>query len=163
MHVNSNKTRPTRARERAADAIAQFRRYLVGRHMRFTAQRALIVEDAFSRGGHFSVDELYTSLRATGKDVSRSTVYRTLKHLCRCGMLKQVLQGENEARYETVYGREHHDHLVCVKCGRAIEFRDERIERLQQLICRRHNFRSLEHRLGIRGICARCRAEEGRR
>jgi Fur family transcriptional regulator, ferric uptake regulator len=53
-------------------------------------------------------------------------------------------------------GRSHHDHLLCLKCGRVFEFRDDDIEKLQDKVCEKFHFKPVEHRLGIRGYCRDC-------
>jgi Fur family ferric uptake transcriptional regulator len=115
------------------------------------------------RGGHFDAEDLYESCRRAGQNVSRATVYRTLGHLRDCGLVKEVLREHGRSSYETVYGHDHHDHMLCVACGGVIEFCDDRIEDLQQRICRRHGFKPLDHRMGIRGLCRDCRRAERRK
>ena len=78
--------------------------------------------------------------------------------MCESGIARELRFEDGVSRYELKYGHEHHDHMVCVVCGKVIEFSDERIERLQRAICRKHRFSPIEHRLGIRGICRECSA-----
>ncbi len=85
------------------------------------------------------------------------TIYRFIPLLLESGMVKEAVRCRGHFTYEHIYGHQHHDHLVCVKCGRVYEFRNEEIERLQDEVCKKFNFQPLEHRLGIRGICAECR------
>ncbi len=159
MRVNSKKAAGAASDGGAARA---FRDYLARRGMRRTAQRRAVLRAVLRRVGHYDADQLYEDLRGEGEHVSRATVYRTLGHLRECGVVKEALQCRGRASYETVHGAEHHDHMLCVECGKVIEFCDERIEELQQRICRRHGFRALEHRMGIRGVCRECRAARNR-
>lgn len=158
MSINSNKIMPDGGAASVRPAVEELRAYLARRGLRYTAQRRLVLEEALRRPGHFDAEQLYESLRAAGKNISRATVYRALGHLKDCGLIREVLRCRGRASYEVVYGHEHHDHMLCVECGRVIEFRDDRIEELQRRICRKHGFRAAEHRLGIRGICRECRA-----
>ena len=92
---------------------------------------------------------------------SQATVYRTLAHLKDCGLVREVSRLEGRAQYESAHGQAHHDHMVCVECGHVIEFCDERIEKLQRLICRKHGFEPLDHRMSIRGRCRACGGSDG--
>ncbi|MCK4284157.1 MAG: transcriptional repressor [Candidatus Brocadiae bacterium] len=158
MSINSNKrSRPGR-KAVVASARQRLRAYLARYGLRWTSQRQHVLEGVLRRSRHFDAEELYESLRAAGKGISRATVYRALGHLRDAGLVREVLQCRGRASYEAVYGQEHHDHMLCTECGKVIEFRDERIEELQRRICRRYGFDAQEHRLGIRGVCRECRA-----
>jgi len=163
MSFNSNKQGALQPADRVARAERQFRSYLADGGLRYTGQRRLILTTALRSVGHFDAEELYETFRAGGEGVSRATVYRTLAHLAECGLIKELLQARGPAFYEAVYGLGHHDHMVCVECGEAIEFCDERIEDLQRRICRRHGFKPIEHRMSIRGLCGKCRAAATRK
>jgi Fur family ferric uptake transcriptional regulator len=89
--------------------------------------------------------------------LSSATIYRTLPLFVRSGIIRETLRGKRRSRYEHVWEQEHHDHFECLSCGAIIEFKDDALERLQDRICRRHGFRAVEHRLGIRGYCAACK------
>jgi len=142
----------------AKDAIEGFRACLARRGLRFTSQRRDVLVEVLASGGHFDAEELHEALRASGRTVSLATVYRTLGLLCDCGLTRRVPRWEDRERYEAVHGQRHHDHMLCVECGRVIEFCDDELEALQRRICRRHGFTPLEHRMGIRGLCRTCRA-----
>jgi len=141
----------------------QFKNYLSRRGLRFTPQRRAVLEEVFSIHEHFDAEDLYNRLRNNGSGVSRATVYRTLKHLEECKLVREVLRCQGRAHYEHILGHAHHDHLVCVKCGKVIEFSEPAIEAQQRKICKRHGFKPLEHRLGIQGICEECQKKEGKR
>jgi Fur family ferric uptake transcriptional regulator len=128
---------------------------LRGRNLQWTPQRDSIFQEVLQTQGHFDAEELSDRLKAKAKRVSRATVYRTLPHLQESGLIQEVLRIEGRAQYERRAG--HHDHMLCVRCGRIIEFRQEAIERLQNKVCRSYGFKPLEHRMGIRGICKECR------
>ena len=165
MNINNNT--PAAAPQADAgleSALWTLRGYLRRSGLRATPQRRAVLREVLRGGEHFDAEQLYDRLRERGKKVSLATVYRTLGLLTEAGLIREVLQGDGDrARYEAVYGHPHHDHMVCVECGRVIEFCDERIEQLQRLVCRRHGFRALDHRMGIRGVCRQCReARAGR-
>lgn len=122
--------------------------------------RALVMERFFRARKHVTVEELTRAVRQTSPRVGAVTVYRTLKLLARMGYAKELDFGEGARRYESNL-ESHHDHLVCTACGTVIEFKDPDIEKLQDLVTRRHGFRPTAHRLEIFGRCRKCAAESG--
>jgi Fur family ferric uptake transcriptional regulator len=126
-----------------------------------TPERHSVLDLILSREGHFDADELLRFLRRRSKRVSRATLYRTLDHLREAGLVKVHRFGRGHALYERIYGRRHHDHLVCNGCGRVIEFVDEEIERRQREVCLQHRFRPTTHVMQIFGLCRDCQGEEG--
>ena len=139
----------------------QARDFLRHSSLQRTRQRERILHELLGMGQHFDADDLCERLRGKGARVSRATVYRTLPILEVAGLIRRVYQVGHRTLYEL--RNPHHDHLLCVRCGRTIEFKDDRIEALQQAVCRKHGFRAVEHRMGIRGICRQCRRREKRR
>jgi len=134
----------------------RFEQYLRRRNLRITAERLTVLQTIVSREGHFDAEELLTFLRRRRRPVSRATLYRTLEHLSAAGLVKKHSFGRGQATYEFVYGRHHHDHLVCERCGRVIEFSNEEIEALQEEVCAAHDFQSTHHVMEIFGICREC-------
>ncbi len=108
------------------------------------------------------IEELYNELKRKGIQVSFSTVYRTLKLLAKKGLARvNYFEGGN-MRFEPIHEGEHHDHLICINCGRIIEFSQEEIEKLQELVASHYNFKIVKHRLEIYGYCERCRKKHGK-
>jgi Fur family ferric uptake transcriptional regulator len=138
------------------EPVDAFRGFLKKNGLAFTSARAAILDGIVASRGHFDADALHERLKGAGTELSSATIYRTLPLFVRSGIIKETLRARGRARYEPAWGRAHHDHLECVLCGRIIEFRDEELERLQDQVCRKHRFRPVEHRLGIRGYCAAC-------
>lgn len=131
--------------------------YLSSRALKLTPQRERIFEVVFATHEHFSADTLYGWLaRQEGPKVSRATVYRTLALLLEGGFVEGLDAGSGELVYEHVLGHKHHDHMVCIECGRIEEFFDERIEKLQQAACVSKGFELVEHVLRLRGYCKSC-------
>ena len=133
--------------------------FLRSKNLRLTPERKAILKAAFSMHEHFDVEKLYRNLRKEKKSISRATIYRAIPFLVESGLVKEVMRCLNKTQYEHVFGHKHHDHLVCIKCGRIIEFTNEKIEKLQDEVCKRYGFRPVEHRLGIRGFCQQCKGE----
>lgn len=140
-------------------ALAELRAALRSRGMRLTKARERVLEELLLSGGHLEAEKLARRLKRRG--VSRATVYRTLSLLEEMGLVRKVIHGERHRHYEAVLPRRHHDHLICARCGRIVEFREPEIERLQEEVARRHGFEIVGHTLEIVGICPKCRAEEG--
>jgi Fur family ferric uptake transcriptional regulator len=83
-------------------------------------------------------------------------LYRTLARLVEAGLVHRIDMAKGQARYEPMFGRHHHDHMICLRCGKIIEFENREIERIQAAVCRRKKFHLLEHTHQLRGHCAAC-------
>jgi Fur family ferric uptake transcriptional regulator len=148
------------ARERPEE---KFREFLEIRRDKLTGPRRIIVRHIFDSHKHFDADELVADLRAAGQQVSRATVYRTLRLLVEAGLLRE-LRLTNRTAYEHDYGYPSHDHLHCTECNRIVEFDNEEIRRIRDAVSRETGFRAAGHRFIITGICAACgRARSPRR
>ena len=134
-----------------------FREYLKRNKLRWTPGRQLILKEVFATHRHFEVDELLGRLRKRDRRISRATLYRTLKLLVDSRLLRRDTLEEEHGHYEHVYGHEHHDHLLCLKCGRITEFKNVSIEHSQEEVSRKHGFKVTGHRLQITGYCRRCK------
>jgi len=135
-----------------------FKNYLKQRGLKFTPERRFILEGISSLFGHFDVEKLYDRLRQGEERISLATIYRTIPHLIGSGLIKEVMRCKDRPQYERAFGYPHHDHLICIKCGKIIEFKEDGIESLQNKVCRRFAFKPIEHRLGIRGYCRSCQS-----
>ncbi len=131
---------------------AIFRRYLHRRKLKFTPERALILDVALRRDGLFEPEQLVAGIKSLEQRVSRATVYRTLGHLQDAGILKQVFFDNKQSYYEVIAGRQGHDYLICVVTGKVIEFSSEKLRILRDEICREHGFAPLSHRFQIFGL-----------
>ena len=134
-----------------------FREYLKSTGLKFTKERTLIFKDISSRHGHFHPEELYIGMKKKGLKVSKASIYRTLPLLLESGLIEQVERTEKHAHYEQTFGRNHHDHMLCISCGSVIEFYSEALESLQNKICIKKGFRGATHTLEIKGYCSKCR------
>lgn len=143
------------------EALQTFRRFLEARGLRMTRDRRAIVEQIFSTSEHFSMDDLFIALRLKGERLSKTTLYRNLPLLIESGLIRRVPDESASGRFEHVWGQPHHDHLICLGCGREIEFSCDEIEKAQEEICRMFDFEPVRHRLGIWGYCRNCRKQVG--
>jgi Fur family ferric uptake transcriptional regulator len=146
--------------ERTQEALEKFERFLHRKDLRLTEARAAIVEAALARQGHYPIEELIADLKRRGIRGSKATVYRTLPLLAEAGILQPaVLAGESRS-YETTFGRHHHDHLLCGRCGKVIEFEFEAFEILQREVATRYGFRLDAHHHELIGTCPDCLERE---
>lgn len=136
--------------ERAALA-----RYLDDHNLKRTRQREAILDVFLHTTGHISSDDLYNRVREHHPTIGYTTVYRTMKLLCDAGLAVERNFEDGVTRYEIPH--EHHDHLVCVRCGRIIEFECRMIEAAQERIASEYGFRLLRHRHELYGHCEKCR------
>lgn len=133
-----------------------FRQYLRNRGLKYTKERELILKGVMSSRGHFDPDELHMAVMKSGRRVSKASIYRTLPLLVESGLIEQVEKTEKHAHYESTFGQGHHDHMLCISCGRVIEFYSDALERLQNKICRTEEFSGVSHSLEIKGYCKKC-------
>ncbi len=106
---------------------------------------------------HLSAEEVYRLLLETDADVGLATVYRVLSQLETAGLLSRNVFDSGKAVFEINEG-EHHDHLICLQCGRVDEFRHEMIETLQRQVAAANGYVLADHRLSLYGFCSRCQA-----
>ncbi len=136
--------------------IEKIEDFLKQKHLKFTEERKLIIDEMLSSQRHFEPEELVEHLRQKGKRVSRATVYRTLELLIEGGLVKKVCLGEHCFRYEHILGRKNHSHMVCLKCGALIEFSDEMIDQRQKWLSEQQGFEVLSRCFQIFGYCKNC-------
>jgi Fur family ferric uptake transcriptional regulator len=138
---------------------AIFRRYLRGQRLKFTPERAMILDAVLRKTALFEAEQLAVDLRQLGHRVSRATVYRTLAHLQDAGILKQVFFDNKQSYYDVIVGRQAYDYLICVTTGNVIEFSSDKLRKLRDEICRQHGFEPLSHQFHIFGLSPQAKAE----
>jgi Fe2+/Zn2+ uptake regulation proteins len=119
--------------------------------MRMTEQRRVIARVLDAATDHPDVEEVYRRASAIDANISISTVYRTVKLFEDAGIIARHDFRDGRSRYETVPD-EHHDHLIDLRSGAVIEFRNEEIEALQEIIARRLGYRLVDHRLELYAV-----------
>lgn len=124
--------------------------------LKATLPRLRILE-ILEKGGqrHMSAEDVYKALLDAGEDVGLATVYRVLTQFQDSGLVVRHHFEGGHSVFEVDQGQ-HHDHLLCVKCGRIEEFFDEVIEERQRSIARKSGFEMTDHSLYIYGICSDC-------
>jgi len=138
-------------------ASPKFFGYLKERGLKRTPEREKVFEVAFEIEGHFEAEDLAYRLRKKGSRVSIATVYRTLPILVKAGLLKEVIHGEKHLHYEHIHEGECHDHLICMKCGKIVEFKKNSLRKIEEEICRENQFVPRKILIEIFGYCKKCR------
>jgi len=141
--------------------LEELKRILKEKQLKFTRQRELVLKTLYENEGHFSPEELHRLIQKSRPDskVGIATVYRTLSLLEEEGLAESISFGTEGKRYE-IGLKKHHDHLICIRCGKIIEFVDEVIEARQEAVGKKFDFTITDHTMKIIGICSECRKAE---
>ncbi len=138
--------------EVVAGLRAKWDSYVLAKSLNTTQQRELIIDEFLTCRDHVSIEQLLELIRKRNSKIGYATVYRTLKLLVDAGVAHARDFGDGQTRYEVA--ADHHDHLICTKCGLVLEFEDEKIEALQEEVAKRlGNFKIIHHRLELYGLC----------
>ena len=124
--------------------------------LRYTRQRQAIWDELSASDEHRDAEEIYLALYNSGLKVSRATVYRTIDVLVKNNLVRKLDLGDGRARYENKMDTAHHDHLICVQCGKIEEFMDNVIENRQEVIVENFGYRLIRHIHQLFVICDEC-------
>lgn len=138
-----------------------FERYLRTKSLKMTLPRETVLKAFLETEGHLSAEDILAAARRIDPGIGQATVFRTLKLLSEAGLARDACQDEGPRRYEHAFHHSHHDHLLCVRCGKIIEFCDPAIERAQDKIFRNYGFSAIGHVMELKGLCADCSPEAG--
>ncbi|MFZ2322975.1 MAG: transcriptional repressor [Ignavibacteriaceae bacterium] len=130
-----------------------FKDFLKQGKNRITPERFEVLDAALEYEGHFGADDLYIRMKNSNSVVSRATVYNTLELLSQCDLISKRNFGDNMTRFESNLKKQTHDHLICVDCGKIIEFTDPRIKKIPQEICDNLDFELHSYSFNIFGRC----------
>jgi Fur family ferric uptake transcriptional regulator len=128
------------------------------RVLRATRQRAAVSALLDRLSDFRSAQEIHEELRRAGEGIGLTTVYRTLQTLADSGEVDVLRTASGEAVYRRCDSAEHHHHLVCRRCGRAVEIEGPAVETWAQLVADEHGFTELSHTVEIFGLCQECGA-----
>lgn len=134
-----------------------FLEYLRAHGIKKTQSRLRVLEVILDFHEHFEVEQVVYALKERGHRIGRATVYRTLPLLVEAGILREVRFGAKQTHYEHALDRPPHDHLVCDRCGRIVEFDSGELLTMRQNIAAQSGFTVLSHQLQITGLCPECR------
>lgn len=137
--------------------LEEFQTILKENTLKFTKQRELVLKFLYENEGHFTPEDIYNLLKQKYPDINIgiATVYRTLSLLETSHIASSISFGVQGKKYELGL-KKHHDHLICSKCGKIIEFYDETIETIQEEIAKKFNFKMTDHTMKIIGLCENC-------
>jgi len=133
---------------------------LQARQHKLTIQRRTVLQVFIDNPGkHLSAEDVYAILRAKPMDIGLATVYRSLELLAQLGILQRMEFGDGCSRYEigNMNQDEHqHHHLICMKCGKVIEFFDDILDDLEKVVAEKSSFKIVDHQVKIFGYCKEC-------
>lgn len=136
----------------------RLQQFIQSKGLRNTPQRNAIVEAIFASDEHFTADDLWERVRKTQSRSSRATVYRTISLLVEAGLLHEIDLGDDQKTYDPNFvDSPAHNHLVCIDCGRVIEFEDQHIKLMNDCAARRLGFQPSKQSLKIEACCEKLR------
>ncbi|MGN0940389.1 MAG: Fur family transcriptional regulator [Selenomonadaceae bacterium] len=141
------------------------RQRLAAHQYKLTTQRKTVLQVFIdSPGEHLSAEDVYGILRGKDKDIGLATVYRSMELLAEMGILHKMEFGDGCSRYEigSMSPDEHqHHHLICVQCGKVLEFPDDMLDELEKDVTEKTGFKVVDHQVKFFGYCKECRAKLG--
>ena len=149
MSVHVPETRIDNTRRGRRLAIERFQDFLRAHKLKFTQEREDVLERFFRLDEHIEADELLMRMRQGESRVSRATIYRTLDLLVQAGLARKVRLGTDRYYYEHILGRRQHEHMICVQCGKVIEWFDPEIPRVVDKNLRQHGFVAARYSLQV--------------
>lgn len=132
----------------------RFEAFLEKKGLRWTTQRQVVIEAAFSTNEHFTADELFLRAQKIDQKASRATLYRTLSLLVESGLLGEIDLGRDQKYYDPNFvDHPHHNHLICTDCNKVVEFQDEHMSVLEDCISKRLGFSPTSKSIRIEAQC----------
>lgn len=138
--------------ESVEESVQQFRDFLAEQGLKCTRQREAIAEVVFTSEGHLTLSEIHERAKELQPSVGFATVYRTMKILADAGLATQHRFEDGQSRFEAA-DDDHHDHIICSRCGRIVEFEAPEIEIRQERIALGLGFKVVSHKHEIYGEC----------
>ena len=143
------------------EEITILEKYIRENALRNTHQRFDVLDVFINSEGHFSIEELHALVRKKYPRVSYSSTFRAMQVIEKAGLAARIRDADGVFRFEHLYKHNNHGHLVCLKCGKIIEYDNSQIIRLQKKLAVKHQFQPVSFGAKVRGICKNCRAVTG--
>lgn len=140
------------------DLFKRFANKFRENNYKLTSQRKDILEVLINNPDqHFSAEELYEEVKNINPDLGLATVYRTLELMCQLNITHRLDFDSTYKRYELNLEGHHHHHLICLECGKIIEFNDSVLEVFEQNLEKEYCFKIMDHRIKFYGKCSDCK------
>lgn len=138
-------------------ALDELKKILKKKGMKYTEQRALILQLLLNLDDHLSAEEVHELVKKEYPDqnIGIATVYRTLNFLEEINLISSISFGKEGKKYEGGSSK-HHDHIICTSCGKIVEFFDEEIEKRQDAVALKNGFKITDHTMQLYGLCDKC-------
>ncbi|MEA3554148.1 MAG: transcriptional repressor [Campylobacterota bacterium] len=126
--------------------------------MKYTEQRAIILQILINLDDHLNAEEVHAIIKEKypNQNIGIATIYRTLNFLEEVELISSISFGKDGKKYESNNKNQHHDHIICTSCGKIVEFLDEEIEKRQEDVALKNGFKITDHTMQIYGICDAC-------
>ena len=135
------------------DYLNKLATYLNHNGLKMTAPRKVIIECLEHVSSHFTLDELLKEVEQRRSGVGQATLYRTMRLLVDAGIVEEHRFDDGITRYEVQDDETHHDHMICLICGKIIEFEDKIIEERQEALAREFGIQIITHKMELYGHC----------
>mgnify|MGYP000170243668 FL=1 len=139
------------------EIIDELKKIVKQKGLKYTEQREIVLNILINAKDHLSAEEVYNHIKTSYPDnnIGIATVYRALSFLEEVDLITSIAFGTDGKKYES-NAKSHHDHLICTACGKIIEFMDNEIEKRQDKIAKKNNFKILSHSMQLYGTCEDC-------
>ena len=139
------------------EIIEELKKIVKQKGLKYTEQREVVLNILINASDHLSAEEVYNQIKKSfpESNIGIATVYRALSFLEEVDLITSIAFGADGKKYES-NAKSHHDHLICTSCGKIIEFMDAEIEKRQDKIAKKNNFKITSHSMQLYGICENC-------
>ena len=139
------------------EIIDELKKIVKQKGLKYTEQREIVLNILLRAQEHLTAEEVYNHVKKEypNSNIGIATVYRALSFLEEVDLIASITFGTDGKKYES-NAKSHHDHLICTNCGKIIEFMDDEIEKRQEKIAKKNNFKISSHSMQLYGICEGC-------